>query len=85
MANKPERGTHPGDRKKVIGIILFFVGSIAAYLFFFFSYSLAMDDNYEGMTWCLIASPLFVVLAIVGIILFFIGVSEKKKQKSQNP
>ena len=84
MENKGGKSTHPGDKRKVTGIILFIFGSIAAYLFFILSYSLAMDDNYEGMTWCLIASILCVVLAIVGIILFFIGVSERKKQKNQN-
>jgi hypothetical protein len=83
MANEREKLTRPkGYIKKVTGICLFCFGSIAAFLFFYFSYFLAMDDHYEEMMWCLVASPLCVVLAIVGIILFFIGISEGKKQRN---
>jgi hypothetical protein len=85
MLNKCEKVTHPkGYIKKITGIILFLFGSIAAYLFLFLSYDLGMGDHYEGMEFCLFASLVCGVLAIVGIPLFLIGISEGKKQRNLN-
>ena len=88
MPNEQERPAKPKGRGKLVaGIISFIIGVNAIGLFLFLSYDAAMADHYEAMTALGIAALGCCILAIVGMVLFFIGVIEgrKRMEESKHP
>ena len=86
MLNKPERTVYPqGYRKKISGIALFCIGAILFIVCLLSSFSFLMRERYEVGLASFIIAIISLIMAIVGIYMFFRGKSEMKKQKNQTP
>jgi len=83
MLNKPEKAVYPkGYRKKISGIALFCIGVILFVGCMLSSLSSLMRERYEVGLASFIIAIISLIVAIVGIYMFFRGKSEMKKQKN---
>jgi hypothetical protein len=77
--------TYPrGYRKKISGIVLFFLGAMLFVTCLMLSFSSLMVERYEVGLVSFIVVITCLLMAIAGVYIFFRGKSEMKKQKNQN-
>jgi nitrate reductase gamma subunit len=89
MGNEQEKPANPrGRRKKITGIVLFWVGIAAILIFFLIAVSIGKEWYGSVLSYVLFASACGIIagflFVIIGTTLYSVGRSQAKKQKNQN-